>query len=815
MFLHLLKNFISQSRKETGYTLLLIFTVALGLVFALCVVGLIELETGNSAPDVNRKRTLYLNEVTFMRDGKEVTRNTQGFNDKFTSSFLSKFIKSMKTPEKVSLFTLPKGGFDFSDDDPFSTNRFSTCMTDAEFWEILSFNFVYGKPYTAQQVANAEPLAVIDTELSLFLFGTTESVGKSFQNKGTPWKKLTVVGVIEKVNPLSSFASNVYSPYSIYGYENKFRNKKDEKNGNYFYRGFFQAMVLAKDKKDFPLIKAELNSLVNSINKTGKIEEFEGVYPTLSDAWGKLFIDWQMDEVGAGIGSLLGSFFLIILAIPIFTIARINSSRISTRMQELGVRRSFGATRRHILLQFLYENFFLTLAGGLLGLGFSALTFNFLLSIAFPDQSEVNFILNSSGMFWSIGIIVVFTLFTGIAPAIRASRLNPVYALSDGKTGMSENAKEPYNKISGFAIGGIFTCMVLILTFLSTMFIPTYKLHWVSTLNAHAFRISSSDDNVYPKNFQQLKREITKINGVKHVSFNNAKPFEAFDIQEYETPTGKHKAKYLKVDESYDDIIGIEMIDGKWFAKGNLAVKPKHKQAILSKEAAELFFGSTNCIGKTFQCEKKFVCQVVGINKTRELRNRGQLEKLQVFIYTPEPQHQALIQLHDEAEIKTVWKDMKEKMSLIPGWQLYDYTNLQEEYHAIYERLFPFLKGLGVVMLLMLVNAAIGFFAIGWSQVQKRRKEIGVRRASGARKINIYYMIIGEHMKATLMSIGIVMIPISQLILFFGTNLWGQKYWILASALSFFITVFCVFLAAYLPARKAAKTDPVIALSEE
>ena len=693
MFIHLLKILINQSLKEKGYTMSLIFTIALGLVFSLSFIGLIEIGIGNVAPEVHRDRTLHLNDVTFIKDGKEVIRNYERYHDKFTSSFLNEHIKAMKSPENVSIFTSRNGSFEFSNDGIFNPDNFFTYrLTDAEFWEILTMTFVEGKPFTAEQVSNAEAGAVIDTELSLHLFGKTNSVGMTFQGDWRNRDKLTVVGVVEKGNPLSTFTSSIYCPYTLDGNENRFRNKEDEEKGIYMFRGKYQALLLAKDKADFPAIKAELNKIAVRLNQTGKVEEFEGIHPVLNDAYGKLFIDLDLDDMPFGVSSLMITLILIVILIPAFPIIRINTSRIVSRLHELGVRRSVGATRQHILVQFLYENLIITLLGGILGFGFTAFTFNYLLSIFFPDQAILSFGLSGSGLMLSVLIIFIFSLFTGIIPAWKASRTHPVYALSDGQMDLFGGTKKSYDKVSGLAIGGIFISMVLIFVAFIMMSIPMVKLRWVSDLNAHGFSIDTSDDKILASNFQYRKSEFNKVDGIKNLSFTDAQPLDAFGLNDYKTPTGEYRAKIYKVDESYDKIIGLEMISGNWFTKENDQTKPNHKKAIISNDAAELFFGTQDCIGRTFQDKGGVQYNVVGINKTKVLRKQGQLEKWQVFVYSPEYCEQVLMQLEDDADINVVWGIIKDKTSNISGISLGNCESVSEEYARDDQGFYDFAK---------------------------------------------------------------------------------------------------------------------------
>jgi putative ABC transport system permease protein len=125
-------------------------------------------------------------------------------------------------------------------------------------------------------------------------------------------------------------------------------------------------------------------------------------------------------------------------------------------------------------------------------------------------------------------------------------------------------------------------------------------------------------------------------------------------------------------------------------------------------------------------------------------------------------------------------------------------------------------KAVGVLVGLLILNVAIGFFAVGWGQVRARQQEIGVRRAMGATRKKVKSMLLQEHLRLGLIAVGIAMIPLSQLIYFTSRNssetfaIWGYTF-----SFAFLFTFAMLGLAVWAPAWRAGRITPVKALMNE
>ena len=290
--------------------------------------------------------------------------------------------------------------------------------TNAEFWEVMDYKFIEGKPYTAQQIKNGERVAVISEDIKNKYFGKGDGVvGKYIEADNVQYR---VSGVVKSV-PITMLVSygDLFVPYTV--------SKSDYKQKSIM--GRYMAVILAKSKDDLPKIKSEYAAVVSKIKPDDK---YFDVFISVADPYVASLIRNSPlgDTEDGGISKLIfiaSIFVLLFMLLPTLNLININISRIMERSSEIGVRKAFGASGMTLVGQFIVENIILTFFGCVIGI---ALGFIILQVINNSDLIEnMHLTINLTVLVFSLVACLVFGLLSGVYPAWRMSRLQVVTAL--------------------------------------------------------------------------------------------------------------------------------------------------------------------------------------------------------------------------------------------------------------------------------------------------------------------------------------------------------------------------------------------------
>ncbi|WP_420147414.1 ABC transporter permease [Spirosoma sp.] len=395
------------------YTFITLFGISLTLTVLMVLTSFLDHLFGTHYPETKRDRSLYIMQMV-QRDSARSGRNTGPMSFKF----LTNFAKTLKTPERVTICTFYNTSNAYVGSQKIKLN---TKFTDADFWRIMDFEFLEGKPYNEQNIANGEYVAVINDDLKKQYFGNSAEsvVGKNIDVENVNYR---VIGVVKGSPATRPFTyADVYFPY------NAPKSNYQEEG----MRGNFVSVILAKKKADMPAIQEEFQSRINRIPVPGVQNGWKYYSVEVkSEPYAENFIGTILDG-GPGLKSIFyGIIFFVVfmlLGLPAINLVNVNVSRIMERGSEIGVRKAFGAPVRTLVWQFIVENIFITFIGGAIALVLTLLVINLINSSGWIAYADLT--INLSVFMISMLVCLLFGFLSGVLPALRMSKLTIAEAL--------------------------------------------------------------------------------------------------------------------------------------------------------------------------------------------------------------------------------------------------------------------------------------------------------------------------------------------------------------------------------------------------
>lgn len=388
------------------FTFISLFGISFTLLVLMVVAAMLDHSFGPLPPEVHADRTLLVARAKMSGPNTTVQSNPG-------HRLVDRYVRDLPGVERVAVATQPHRIATYHDGrkEPLYLRR-----ADGEWWRVLRFDFVEGAPYTSDDERDAARVAVINEATRERFFGSGPALGRSLPIDGQSFR---VVGVVRNV-PMSrpySFA-DVWVPIST--------SRSDAYRQELL--GDFLALVLAKSRADLPAIRAEFRERLRraELPDPKTFDTLTAAAETLPEAVASEVFG-ASDAGVAKLVALMSGAALLFMLLPTVNLVNINVSRILERSSEIGVRKAFGASSGRLVGQFVVENVVLTMIGGVLGLALSAV------ALAILNRSGVipyaQFGLNARVFGYGFLLALAFGLISGVYPAWRMSRLNPVDAL--------------------------------------------------------------------------------------------------------------------------------------------------------------------------------------------------------------------------------------------------------------------------------------------------------------------------------------------------------------------------------------------------
>jgi predicted permease len=526
----------------------------------------------------------------------------------------------------------------------------------------------------------------------------------------------------------------------------------------------------------------------------------------------------------------------LVLLIACVNVANLMLARANSRQREIAVRLAIGASPAHLIRQLLTESALLAFAGGLAGLLVAHWGTASLLKLSLSARAAEGLRVSPDWrvLAFTACVCLVTGLLFGLAPALRSAKLAVAPTLKENTAAQAGSGRFPLGKI--LVASQVAVCLLVL--FAAGLLVRSLK-------NLRDLDLGYSRDNILmarvdpvaagykPAQLIDYEREMSArlaaLPGVRSVTasenglFSGTESADQMKIEGYTPSRDKDRVVYWdQVGDNYFHALGIPILAGREF--GPQDTPTSLKVAIINESMAKFYFGHANPIGRKMwiddQEHKDQPMEIVGV--ARDVRDHTLRGPVQRRFYVPTGQAlDAIYAINFEIQTAGKPQDLTEPVrksfaaldANVPVSRIRTLDELVDSSISkdiLVARLSTFFG------LLALVLACVGLYGVMSYTVSRRTREIGVRMALGAQRTQVLGMVLNEGLKLVLIGI-VVGIPVALLASrVFSSMLFGLSP---ADPLSM-LTVIAVLgsiatLAGLIPARRATKVDPIVALRYE
>jgi predicted permease len=640
-------------------------------------------------------------------------------------------------------------------------------------------------------------------------YGSSRSVlGTNVTLQGAPYQ---VIGVMPRAFAYPSEQVDAYIPYSTI---------TDDMIPHIRPVRILDAIARMKPGVSIAAAHAELNTIASRL---------AAQYPE-DASWGATTIVPLRDDITGNVRTallvLLGA-VAFVLVMGCVNVASLLLARASAREREIAVRAALGAGRGRIIRQLLTESVVLALAGGVAGIAVARAGVGALLALSagqLPRGAEVH--IDGAVLLFALAISLVTGLLFGLVPAIHASRTALQGTLREAGRGVAGGARRLR---SALVIAEVALAVVLVVgaglmtrSFMQLMKVdPGFRSDHLLAVN---FTISTTrHSNGWLQYYHDVIEKARTVPGVISVGATKDAPLHGNGERDSFTPPGyvaragedPPTSRMMHISDGYFQTIGARIIAGREFAPTDRADGPS---VIMINEAfAKHWFPGENPVGKSVGIYPASA-QIIGV--VADIRQSSLAEPARETIYQDNMMNgrvKVALIARTAGEPLTMARKLREAIWSVdkeqPITSIETFDDVVSESMARPRLLTVLLGSFGALGLIL---GALGIYGVLAYLVNERQREIGVRIALGAPASSVLWMFVGRGLALTAAGVGIGIGGALLLTRFMSGVLYGVKP---TDPVTFAgvgtILIGVAALASWLPARRAARLDPVAALRSD
>ena len=534
---------------------------------------------------------------------------------------------------------------------------------------------------------------------------------------------------------------------------------------------------------------------------------------------------------------LLGAVGFVLL-IACANLASLLLTRSIARQKEIAIRAALGAQARRLIRQMLTESVMLAMVGGAAGVLVASFGVAALVA-ALPD-AQLNALpflrtlrIDPGILAFAFGLSLLTGVVFGLAPALQASRVDLLSALKEGGRSSTSAARQRLRGalvVTEIALAvvllvgaGLMMKSLLRLLRVDVGFNPQNVLTMTVALPAGKYneanrRISFHD---------QLKERVTALPGVGAASTVNILPLIGGNTTRFTVegdpvpPPGQEiEANFRITGAGYFQTLGIPLIAGRFFDERDKADAPG--VVAISKTVADRVFAGRDPIGRTLNFGVVNVPPILIVGVVGDVKITGLDDAIKPVLYYPYLQSPSMttnLVVRTSADPATLVDAIRnECRALEPDVALFSVRTIEEmisDAPAAFLRRFPAFL-IGIFAAVALVLATVGIYGVVSYSVSQQTHDIGVRMALGARAADILKMVLKQGLTLALLglAVGVVAaLALTRLLRSLLFEVQTSDPFILGVVAGLLVIV--ALLACYIPARRATRVDPMIALRYE
>jgi len=800
-------------RKNPSFTTVAVLTLALGIAANTTVLSWISATLLNPIPGVAHTSDL----VTVMRGDR---------TDHPTPPFSYPDLRDLS--ERTQTFS---GLLGYHDDYMSLTGvakpeRIYGALTTANYFDVLGVHPILGRAFLPEEGTLRAGAAVIVIGYAVWqnhFAGDPQIVGKTIQINRHPY---TVVGVAPRdfTGCAPGLRTELWIPVSmdrdVWGF-----NRPD-------YRGIFWLNVLGKLRPGVTKnqAQAELNLLMRGIAERFPEDHRDSPNEiSLDPLWRSPFgINGYLYKILPMLLGLAGVLLLLACA----NVASLLLVRSVGRRREIAIRLGMGASRKQIIRQFLIESLLLGLLGGTAAIAITVWTSRSIVAFFPPSSLPLTHDahIDQRVLFVTIAVSILAAIIFGIFPALRSSSLPVQSVLKEEATSVSLTLHKS-RLLSGLVVAQISLSLVLLVC--AGLFTRSLQKAQQSDPGFEASHLLLTSYELSPAGYtratgaafdRQVLDRLSALPGVESVTLADFSPLsfsihsDYLQIEGYvPQPFESMEISRAIVGPNYFRTLRTSVISGREFTAADTA--ESQLVAVVNQAFVDRYWPGANALGKQVtDGGDRFT--VVGV--ARNAKYRLLTSPTEPVIYLPNyqaysPTHDTTIHLRTTGDPRTMASSVEETIhQLNPELPLFNVNPLSVtmQLGTLFGRVAAtFAASFGF---LAMVLAAVGVYGVVAYTTRQRAREVGIRMALGAEKGDIYRLVLGQGFRLTLAGLVVG----TALGLAFTRLLKAQLFGVSETDAITFASVglllaVVALLACHIPARRATRVDPMVALRYE